>query len=403
MSASQLTWLDLTATDRNKIGQVLELFKEQGTVDELGLGSLRDMLSNSLFPGFSVLHTRLRYLLFIPWIYQQVEALGPGTDPAQAARDLEMQLIGELDSSDDNRGIIGIVAKQSLSRLPSSTYWALLTHLGIFPPGYSQGWYHAQFDNLLRQRGNIIRADDPGVIWSQSPTWHLRLPSAPPEFPDQASFALSREEAEFIRGRIEERCPGTLLGWLAREGSPNLAEDLWREPLLDTLPGAIAREVELARRFSLHVEGAPLLYNSMLAEARHQLQPSDSDQELVDRYHARIADWAAREAEEAPFQPVLLWDQAAHKDMRVATPQRQFMESWTKRVTQLGPHAIAGDPELRELIRFRELRLKGGHRARLANTGRLLDWSGDVGTGRMIFRWPQARQLLIDLHQGLRS
>ena len=401
MPAAQLTWLDLTATDRDKVRQVLTLFNEQGTVDELGLGSLRDLLSNTLFPGLSVLHTRLRYVLFVPWIYQQVEALGLGHEPIQAGRERELQLIDTLAASDDTRGIIGIMARQSLSRLASTAYWALIAHLGIFVPEHSQGWYHAQFDRLVRKRGDVPRADDPGVIWSQTPTWHPRLPPAQAGFPGKASFALSFEEADFIRGRIEERSPGTLLSWLAREGSPQLAARLWEEPLVDALPQAIAHHVELARRFSLHVEGAPLLYNLMLAEARHLLQPSDADRKLIDDYHARIVAWAALEADEEPFDPIVLWDQAARSGLRVPSQQQHFVETWTRRVNQVGPHDIADDPALRQLITIRELRLKGQHRARLSNNGRLLDWSGDVGTGRMVFRWPQTRQMLIDLHQGL--
>ena len=65
MAASTLLWLDLTAADREKVRRVLDLFSEQGTVDELCVGSLRDTISNALFPGTSVLHTRLRYVLFI--------------------------------------------------------------------------------------------------------------------------------------------------------------------------------------------------------------------------------------------------------------------------------------------------------------------------------------------------
>ena len=68
-----LTWLDLTASDRDKMRRVLDLFKEQGTLDEMGLGSLRDVLSDALFPGTSSIQTRLRYALFIPWIYQRLE------------------------------------------------------------------------------------------------------------------------------------------------------------------------------------------------------------------------------------------------------------------------------------------------------------------------------------------
>ena len=45
-----LTWLDLTASDRDKMRRVLDLFKEQGTLDELGLGSLRDAPGGPRFP-----------------------------------------------------------------------------------------------------------------------------------------------------------------------------------------------------------------------------------------------------------------------------------------------------------------------------------------------------------------
>ena len=46
-----LTWIDLTASDRDKMRRVLDLFNEQGTLDEMGLGSLRDTVSDALFPG----------------------------------------------------------------------------------------------------------------------------------------------------------------------------------------------------------------------------------------------------------------------------------------------------------------------------------------------------------------
>ena len=69
-----LTWVDLTAGDRDKMRRVLDLFKEPGTLDEMGLGSLRDALSDALFPGTSYIQTRLRYVLFVPWIYRRLEA-----------------------------------------------------------------------------------------------------------------------------------------------------------------------------------------------------------------------------------------------------------------------------------------------------------------------------------------
>ena len=226
-----LTWLDLTASDRDRMRRVLDLFKEQGTLDEMGLGSLRDALADALFPGTSSIQTRLRYVLFIPWLYQRLEARRVGSsDIDRAARAAEVDLIGRLAQNEDARGIIGVVARGSLVRLPSSVYWSALTRWGIFQPQQSQGWYQSRFDALVDGRGVVGRADDPGVIWSQQPHWHPRLPAPPARFPWEAAFALTPDEADFLRGRVEERCAGTLLAWLVRNGTDSPPADFWDDP-----------------------------------------------------------------------------------------------------------------------------------------------------------------------------
>ena len=46
--ASTFGWLDTDSEQRRKMLEVVELFKEEGTVDELGIGSIRDALADSL-------------------------------------------------------------------------------------------------------------------------------------------------------------------------------------------------------------------------------------------------------------------------------------------------------------------------------------------------------------------
>jgi len=170
-----ITWIDLTAADRDKVRRVLDLFKEQGTVDELGLGTIRDFLSDALFPGTSVLHTRLRYLLFIPWIYRSLEGRHQKVgDVAAEARAREVALIRALKEGGERWGVIGSEAGRDLARLPSTAYWAALVRWGIFVPRQSQSWYHRHFSRLARQPSQG-RADDPGVTWSREPTWHPHL------------------------------------------------------------------------------------------------------------------------------------------------------------------------------------------------------------------------------------
>ena len=397
-----LTWVDLTAGDRDRMRRVLDLFNEQGTLDEMGLGSLRDALSDALFPGTSYIHTRLRYVLFVPWIYQRLEARRTrAADVEQAARGAEVDLITPLERSPDPKGIIGVRARHALARLPSSAYRSALQRWGIFLPQQSQGWYHARFDELVNGRGPVGRADDPGVIESREPHWHPRLPRPPAGFPWEASFALTPDEADFVRGRLEERCAGTLLAWLARNGCDAPADDFWDDPDALRAPDGIRTAIELARRFSRHVEGMPLLYNLLVAERRREVLDADEADDHVELYREKLGEWAAREAgEERRFAPDELWDLVVRRDGHLPYPQRLFVESWTRRLAELTPDRVADDDRLRRLIEDRERRLKGA-RARLANRNRLVDWKRGVGVGRMDFRWSAVRQFLIDLHQGL--
>ena len=393
-----LTWLDLTASDRDEMRRVLDLFKEQGTLDEMGLGSLRDALSDALFPGTSSIQTRLRYVLFIPWLYRRLEdrRVGAG-EVQQAARRAEVDLIGPLERNPDNAGIIGQRARGTLVRLPSSVYWSALTRWAIFRPRQSQGWYHSRIDALVDGRGVVGRADDPGVIWSRQAHWHPRLPGPPAGFPWEASFALTHDEADFLRGRVEERCAGTLLAWLVRNGSDSPAEAPWDDPDALRAPVGVRETLETARRFSLHVEGMPLLYNLLVAERRREILDVD-EVETIESFRADLAEWANREADEGnPFEPAGLWDLIGGSP---PYPQRVFIEGWSRRVAELAPGRVADDRRLRTLIAERERSLKGV-RARLRNQNRLLDWTPGVGVGRMDFRWARVRQLLIDLHRGL--
>lgn len=121
---STFVWLDYSERERRKMLDVVDLFREHDTRDELGIGSVRDAFADMLLPGTSTIMTRARYFLLVPWTYQRLERLRVGSaEIAARARRAELNLVQPIEDSNDNDGNIGKLAKTTLKRLPSSVYW----------------------------------------------------------------------------------------------------------------------------------------------------------------------------------------------------------------------------------------------------------------------------------------
>jgi hypothetical protein len=198
---STLTWIDHDAAARERSLHLLALFQEKESRDELGLGGIRDAFADRLFPGTSTIQTRLRYMLFVPWVYQRLEDQKVhAREFATRARRLELELVRPLLDSDDQAGVFGKMAGHALKRLPSSVYWAGLGIWGIRCIDASQDQYHrsidAVYDRRARQHGCDVGGAEPAF------TWHPRLPTPPESFPHQLDFTLTQEEASFLRDRI---------------------------------------------------------------------------------------------------------------------------------------------------------------------------------------------------------
>ena len=61
----QLGWIDFSKSERSKVLSVLELISERGTLDELGIASIRDGFADLFFPGTSTIQTRAKYFFIV--------------------------------------------------------------------------------------------------------------------------------------------------------------------------------------------------------------------------------------------------------------------------------------------------------------------------------------------------
>ncbi len=400
---SFIGWLDYSEAEQQQVNELIRFFEQPGTVDDLGIGTIRDAFSNRLFPGTSIIQTRARYFLFVPWIYNRCEEKHRSHLVAKAD-DMERKLIGALLANEDHDGLIGRVAGKDVRTLPSTIYWSGLGRYGIFlRPGLTK----SQLGRQVVGGGELLDAeselsDRPRVNWQQE------LPPPPDGFFDfdYADFALTRDEAEWLSERVlstEVTRGVNLLSCFVRDvrTSPvDLQGSFWVTDLPDGTTDEIRSLVHHAARFSASMHGAALLYNQMLAEARG----ADGDDALADLWADELTAWAegaaALEVPRWSAETSAFWSCILVDGVNVSDSTRSFVEQWSDLLASTPLDQIGRLDAARQLVRNRELQHKRVQ-ARFGNRTRLMDWNGNAGTAPLVFRWPQVQRFLADLSAGL--
>ena len=72
----QLGWVDYSRQERETIKELLKVLGESSSLDELGVGIVRDSISDLLYPGTSVLHTRAKYYILVPELFKKAMKSG---------------------------------------------------------------------------------------------------------------------------------------------------------------------------------------------------------------------------------------------------------------------------------------------------------------------------------------
>ena len=401
--SSSLTWLDYSEKDRRHTLDVIDLFREASTLDELGLASARDGFADLFFPGTSTIQTRASYFLLIPWTFLRLERLRVSSGKAAARpRRAELNLNRRMLDGGDVLGVFGAQAGDALKRLPSEVYWGGLGSWGIRLSSGHKWAYFRSLDGFYR-RGDRFRSTqrDPEGRRAPPANWHPHLPTPPSGFPyKNVSVALRRRDAEYLRDRIQARHPDSLLAVLAGRADPvDLQVDRpWQLSHLSEITPTLREQLHDAEKFAVCIHGAVLLYNLMLAERRGQAEWTEKHRNRLKRW---AADVDALEPAARGWKPDGVWRVVRAGGRKLGYPTRAFVEGWIEYLERHGPRAVVADySPARALVEEREVRLKGS-RARLTNRRRLELWSGESGTGRLDYRWNAAKRILKDIFDGL--
>ena len=394
---SSLGWLDLDAASSERVSTLLRSLEEPATLDVLGLGTVRDAFSDMLTPGTSTVQTRLRYFIFLPWIFQLLEEEQvPPAAFAHKLREAEARLIDCLKHLGRGQGVIGRVAGRELKRMPSDIYWGSLEAWGIRRPDINLAQY-AQHAASRRQH-RPERDDDGNATKLATPVW-IAVSPAPTDFLDtEITFELKPNEAQVLVDGIRRRHPNTLVAALS--ATPNLTLDIdypWEVPG-DGLPDRLVRNLRHARCFSEVTLGPQLVYNVLLArEARRelgwdtkkleydQLRKLEGWSGLVTSRSVALGHWVDHPGE---FWQILT-------GYRISGTTQRFWDDIARRAMD-DPKRFARDPTVHRLIRDRERRLKS-KRARLSCRAALENWNRVPVGGQLDYRWSITKTYLQDL------
>jgi hypothetical protein len=375
---------------------------EQDTRDEIGFLLLHQGFADRFFPGTSVLHTKLRYALFVPWIFLQAAA------KPQRGRDLERTINDQLVElairlKRLGKEPLGVIGGDKLGELtsqpPDRVYWTALRTWGLLHPTVDS---RSEAIRRLQAAARPSMVDDDGERIEDEPIEVFAgLPPQPKGWDGPQSplhFKIPANERIYLRQKLrlltrpQDNAPSLLARVVeARETFPDTSITLpmaldARADDADRRALAIARDAAALAAIGRAVYGA--LVEHLLA--RDGGPDEGTFRAQLPRHFSNYGEAAARcdlEAAEA-FLP----DLPAHLT--------DVLQQTRAYVRAARPDAFLA---LRDCYRTAEVNRKTDLRARLLNTERSAQRRSEWDPARhnttpLHYRWYIVRDMLSDLN-----
>ncbi len=412
---STLGWVDFSSTDREQVSKILAMLREPGTLDELGIGQIRDAFSDLLFPGFSTIQTRAKYLITVPRIFREYHLLSVHKKNnkhlnayLKEHEDLMAKCLVENHEKDVD-GIIGrtMVDKGGVSRRPSSVYWNAFRQFGIIKSSFSLNEFCFEYETKSVHHNNITEHDD-GIDDEVSLELIVDTPHYESDWIEDVLLDLTCKEAEFLYRKIttshhilnsvpEQLFNKDLLVKAIETYDVLENKDLYALDSLssliessETISTQCKNYLRTANDFSLAMEGPHIRYNLLLAS---KLQYENKTN--MEEYSKAFIDWK----EEVIRRNIFKTD-SADKWLSVARSKHthsfnknttDFIQEWVVLMLKAAP-----DDELDRLVDKQAI-LNKGNRSLLKKSIKHNNW---VGIRRLDYRWRSAIKILRDIEEG---
>ena len=366
--------------------------ESMGVRDEIGFLTIHQRYADHFFPGTSVLHTRARYAIFVPWLFEDLAGLtGPAAD--RALRERERVLAGRLREAGESQVIGGRVFPKPSSQPPSTVYWNALAVWGILRPRLDGRTISRAHAHRLLKGVRAATDDDGQPLLGFDPPF-VPLPKRPDSWRGGSiTLRLAVAEAEFLRERLAQLrgSGGHELSLLARLVRTDAASPpgMWADEtraIAGTDRAPLARAQQAANLAGV----GRAVYDALLEHVVEADDKREASTRHRDHLASTVAEYGAVAAKldvdalEADIGALPL------KLRAVVTATKEWIAS-----KSTDPRPLFGV--------YAAAEARKGPRARLPLTpngrARRLEWSNDEHglAGPLHYRWEQVSMLLNDL------
>ena len=234
MKNAQVFWLNFDGELGRKMAGILHSMDKHDTLDELGLGRIRDFYSGKFFPGLNSLMSRARYFIFISAIYDFLyghRKLDIRKEIKKKQDELRRRLESSYEGKAEREGIIGIISGDELQKYPDEIYWGGLRKWKVLTmDDYKIGILDAyspdktEFINDNKEDENIELP-----IWSLKATVKERFfKKNLLSLTEKIDFDLKKDEAKYLAKLVTDNFEGSILDLLIQKGRLRDEEHFWK-------------------------------------------------------------------------------------------------------------------------------------------------------------------------------
>ncbi len=389
-----LGYIHFDRTEQKKYMAVISRLSQGGAIDELGVGRIRDLYSDTMFPGVSSLHQHAKYFVVLPLLYRKAVTFKYSrlSDVRPRIIQLEKELTERLyNDSEIKKGITGsefIGSKGYVRYDPTYIYSTGLYRFGILLNDNLEEMIYIA-SKKYHERPEKLQSTDKEQGDSEDLYGNFQFCLIPTDtgydWEKKCSLDLTGSEARFLMSHITNSvaCKDSLLTYILNKrldiGDVESFE-AFATKYADALPEGLRRTVLNARYFAELIDGLFYWYNCLFSGN------SDSDMQ------AKFNDWRSTQF-------------IKYKDkMLEAVTGLKFNDNGSVTFCQSAILFIENEDwdGLTKLIIARERAIKLS-RSKIGNSDYSYNSKSPIHDYTIQFRWETVRTMVQEIYKGLEN